>query len=325
MPAISDATGTFIPAKSFAAVALLSSIVASAAWDVDNDACGTSSLCFFQHGAKVLSNGALQASSAEKRSQRSKQPNVLFIMADDLTRDVEGLKGAHPQVQTPNIKALIDSGASFSQSYTSHPLCAPARASILMGIIGSTSGYMTNDASFSNVAAFNNVQSLPQFFSSNGYYTIGTGKIFHQVAQDDHFDEYGQDADYGPVAKDSGGHEVNHPSIPYPLRSDKNSYITAKLSDIPFDGKNKAGWYSKMGQEKTPMSYHSIYNRDQTGDEHNGAWAAAKIKNLSSRSSDAEPWFLAVGFVKPHTPFYLPDKFINMFLLNDTTASGVQG
>jgi len=113
---------------------------------------------------------------AEETGPSSARPNVLFIAIDDLN-DWVGCLGGHPDVKTPNIDRLAKRGVLFTHAYCSAPACNPSRASLLTGILPSTSGVYHNNQPWR--PAMPKAVTLPQHFMANGYHGVGRGKIFH--------------------------------------------------------------------------------------------------------------------------------------------------
>lgn len=109
--------------------------------------------------------------------QAADRPNVLFIMIEDLNNWV-GCLGGHPDVETPNIDALAQSGVLFENAYCPSPVCGPSRASILTGKLPSTSGVYLNSQHWRHIEG-DYPSSLPEYFFESGYDTYGAGKIFH--------------------------------------------------------------------------------------------------------------------------------------------------
>lgn len=121
----------------------------------------------------MISGISRQAVSADVPENR---PNVLFIAIDDLN-DWIGCLGGHPDVKTPHIDRLADRGVLFTRAYCSAPACNPSRASLLTGILPSTSGVYHNDQPWR--PALPDAVTLPRHFKDNGYLVKGRGKIFH--------------------------------------------------------------------------------------------------------------------------------------------------
>jgi len=115
------------------------------------------------------------AFSAE--SARNK-PNVLFMAIDDLN-DWVGCLGGHPDVKTPNLDRLAQRGVLFTNAHCSAPACNPSRASLMTGILPSTSGVYHNPHPWRKSPALKDAVTIPQHFMAHGYSAVGGGKIYH--------------------------------------------------------------------------------------------------------------------------------------------------
>ena len=128
-------------------------------------------------GTGLFASGCLaRLAAAQGPGPRPDRLNVLFIAIDDLN-DWTGCLGGHPDVKTPNIDRLAARGVLFSRAYCSAPACNPSRASLLTGILPSTSGVYHNNQPWRPVMP--QAVTLPQHFMANGYHVVGGGKIFH--------------------------------------------------------------------------------------------------------------------------------------------------
>ena len=243
------------------------------------------------------------------------KPNVLLIVCDDLNDYVEGL-GGHPQSQTPNIKRLSDSGVSFTQAHCTIPICAPSRSSFLTGLYPHTSGNFGFDRWDQN-EVLRNSRTMMDYFRENGYHTLGTGKLMHHLNRNE-WSEYGNAADYGPFAFD-GTERVAHPDVPAPFRDigtiDGSFGPLVNLTERTFaDGKSYS-WQTGNWQAMRPLRVDAPEDRGMTGDELNGQWAVDNLRHLANASSD-KPFFMGVGFIRPHTPLIVPQRFFDQFPLD---------
>jgi arylsulfatase A-like enzyme len=248
-------------------------------------------------------------------AQNTDKPNVLFIICDDLNDYVEGF-GGHPQTITPNIDKLEKTGVRFTNAHSNAPVCSPSRASMFTGIYPHKSNKFGFKKWYKN-PVLKNSKSIMEYLNENGYNVLGTGKIFHHGMKTI-WDEFGNRAFYGPHAF-NGIKTTGHPSGPEPFRSIGALDGTfTRLSDVPDvpatkDYPGHKGWYNNL--EQKDFRYVNENDRDLLPDEENAVWTANKIKELEQQNTDA-PFFLAVGFIRPHTPLMAPDKYFDMFPLD---------
>ena len=246
-----------------------------------------------------------------------KKLNVVLIVCDDLNDYITGIPGqtGHPQARTPHVEKLAESGVAFRRAYSNNPVCAPSRSSFLTGIYPHTSGNLFWDKWFYN-PVLKNSRTMMEHFHDNGYHVVGSGKLMHHFKKAV-WDEFEYEADYGPFVYD-GKERVAHPSVPEPYRSIgavDGSY--APLSDVPYadDDDPNTGWIYGDWDNIKPLKYRSEEDRDPTPDERNANWAAAKIREFSENKQD-KPFFLGVGFIRPHTPLHVPKKYFDLFPLD---------
>ena len=252
---------------------------------------------------------AMPGSPARCAGVRSRKPNVVMIVADDLNDYVTGM-GGHPQAKTPHLAKLAAQGVSFRRAYSNNPVCAPSRGSFFSGIYPHTSREIHFGKWFENEVLINS-RMLPEYFRENGYHTMGTGKLLHNW-RPDVWEEFGYKANYGPSAF-NGKEFVAHPSVPEPFRS--IGWVDGgfgPLSDVPtVDG--CTGWYDRpQWNVNRKLRYVSEDDRDPMPDERCAQWAVEKIRAMSEREQ-GRPFFLGVGFLRPHTPLYAPKRFFDMF------------
>jgi arylsulfatase A-like enzyme len=244
----------------------------------------------------------------------AERPNVVLIVCDDLNDYITGIPGGsgHPQAITPNMEKLAKSGVAFRRAYSNHPVCAPSRSSFLTGIYGHTSGNLFWSKWFQN-PVLKNSRSLMDHFKQNGYHVAGSGKLMHH-GKPDEWSEYKHKADYGPVVYD-GENRVAHPSVPKPfwdIGSIDGSW--GALEDVPYadDGNPESGWIYGDWSKTKPFNPEV----DPTPDERNAAWAVAKIDAFSKQKTD-EPFFLGVGFIRPHTPLHVSQSYYDKYPLDE--------
>ncbi len=270
------------------------------------------SLLFKLVSLVIISIGSGCAGELEKVNDSL--PNILFIICDDLNDSVEGM-GGHPQAKTPNINKLASEGVSFQNAHCAAPLCGPSRASLWTGIYPHKSGilgYNQNVYTWRDSPVLENAVTIFEHFAAYGYQIFTTGKIFHNNHHTAEMiwdlggkDAFAANSTFGPFAYD-GVNRVVHPSMKLPWGLNRFETF-APLSDVPnilphpepgIPGYN--GWflYDK------PFRYNGPDDRDLMPDEKSAEWAIEKL----SRKYD-KPFFLTVGFMRPHTPWIAPDEF----------------
>ena len=249
----------------------------------------------------------------------AKRPNVLLIICDDLNDSVARM-GGHPQAKTPNIDRLMDQGIRFTNAHCALALCGPARAAMLSGLYPSTTGLYDNKTPWWLVPKLRQGKGMLQYFKDHGYTLYGTGKIQHNGHEDwavwkgnDGVTRFGVRPDFGPWPGGGFGRLRSHPSMPSPIS--KRAWDSfAPLSDVPRFAQDEVnnglvgqGWWLS---DNRPFRYKSPDDRDPMPDERSARWAADQLLNHIDRK---EPFFMVVGFNRPHAPFYAPKKYFDMF------------
>lgn len=246
--------------------------------------------------------------------QASVQPNVVLIVCDDMN-DYATTLGGHPQAKTPHIDELASTGVSFRRAYSNNPICAPSRSSFFTGIYPHHSGNFSFDKWFEN-PVLKNSKTMMEYFRENGYHVVGSGKLMHHH-QGKIWSEFEHKADYGPFVFD-GKDRVAHPAVPEPFSEiGPVDGSFAPLDDVPFaeDDDPRTGWIYGTWGKTDPMRYDGPNDRDPTPDERNARWAANRLRAFAQDGS-SKPFFLAVGFIRPHTPLHVPKKYFDLFPLD---------
>lgn len=216
--------------------------------------------------------------------------NVLFIMTDDLNCNI-GAYG-HPLVKTPNIDKLAEEGRLFENAFCNFPLCGPSRASFMTGLYPEQNGVTVLRRLFRHYVP--DAITLSQHFSANGYTAARVGKIYHYdnpkgIGTDGHDDPASWDHKVNPRGRDKAEEDK--------IFSLKPGAFGATLSWLAADGKDE----------------------EQT----DGMVATESIQLLKQYKKEKTPFFLAVGFYKPHTPYVAPRKYFEMYDPSDIVVPAV--
>ena len=238
--------------------------------------------------------------------------NVLLIMCDDLN-DYEGVFGGHPQARTPNIDRLADSAVIFANACSNAPVCAPVRAAMFTGVYPHISSNYGFDKWMQN-PVLKNCKTIMGFMRENGYAAFGTGKLMHHLLGSE-WTEFGIKNYGGPLAWD-GKNPAPHSSVPKEYGSlGALDGTFASLADVPkipasADAPGYTGWWDT--NRNKPFRYVNDADRDPMRDEESAEWAVNKIRQLD-RNAGGKPFFMGVGFSKPHTALVAPQKYFDMF------------
>jgi uncharacterized sulfatase len=218
----------------------------------------------------------------------NKPRDVLFIAVDDLNTRI-GCYG-DPIAKTPNIDTLAKRGVMFRHAYCQYPLCNPSRASLMTGLRPDTLGVYDLATDFRSTTP--NALTLPQLFRNNGYFVARVGKIYH----------YGVPREIGTDGKDDAAsweYKFN------PIGRDKTEQD--KIHMVSMGGyKNTIGF---------AMAWLDIDGPDE---EQTDAKGVTETIRLLEKHKD-KPFFIAMGFFRPHTPWIAPKKYFDLYPLEKIT------
>ncbi|MGH7953077.1 MAG: sulfatase [Limisphaerales bacterium] len=230
----------------------------------------------------------------------ARKPNVLFLMSDDMRVEL-GCYASMFHAKTPNLDALAKSSVRFDRNYCQFPLCNPSRSSLLTGRNPTRTGVLGNRTAFRNLHP--DWTSLPQLFRENGYVSVRAGKIFHGGIDDPKAWDAATawtTADEGGMQSHNVGHTMDTSKIAERTARDLRSPKLAGVAADNTPGRKKA-YYSDR-----------IVVLDGNGEGHGDYRTADRtIENL--RKYKDEPFFIACGFVKPHSPPTAPQKFFDLY------------
>ncbi|MGB7323772.1 MAG: sulfatase-like hydrolase/transferase [Rubripirellula sp.] len=234
------------------------------------------------------------------------KPNVLFISIDDLN-DWQGGMGGNRQAKTPNLDKLFGQGVLFTNAHCSQAVCTASRNSLLSGIHPSTSGWYSSTSAMRKTydQVMGEHKMLPQHFRDNGYRTLAAGKVFHQGVSD--YRE--RTADFWDVT--APGYKV-----PKDLKARGEGYGGTHFYPFPRDGSQIIDRYGKKFADGNSLCYGALEREDMPGgkmyDELIADWAVDQL----SQEHD-KPFFMAVGFVRPHVPYTAPKEYFDLYDLDD--------
>jgi iduronate 2-sulfatase len=217
---------------------------------------------------------------ADVRAQSPQKLNVLYIVSDDLNNSLSCY--GHNIAKSPRIDELASRGTRFDRAYCQYPLCNPSRSSFLTGLRPDQTTVQDNAKQFREHIP--DVVTLPQLFQKAGYFVARVGKLYHygvpnQIGTDGLDDPPSWQAALNPRGRD---------------RFDEPKIFT--LTPGQFGG--TPSWLAADGEDA-----------EQT--DAIGAHMATQLLRVAA--SGDRPFFLAVGFYRPHTPYVAPKKYFEMY------------
>ncbi|QDV84437.1 sulfatase [Planctomycetes bacterium TBK1r] len=231
---------------------------------------------------RAFAIAALLLVGVANRSQAAEPPNVLFIAVDDLASTL-GCYG-DPFAKTPNIDRLAASGVCFLNAYNQLPLCNPTRASIMTGRRPDEIGVYDLDRHFRDQLP--DVVTLPQAFQKRNYLAARVGKIYHyNVPASIGTDGFDDPPSWNLTVNPKGRDKTDEALI---INAEPHRKISAALSWLAADGRDE---------------------------EQTDGMIASEAIRLMEANRD-KPFFLGVGFFRPHTPYVAPKKYFDMYPLD---------
>jgi arylsulfatase A-like enzyme len=237
---------------------------------------------------------------------KENHPNILFIAVDDMKPDL-GFYG-NSVVKTPNMDQLAEKGAIFTNNHCQQAVCGPSRASLLTGRYPDEIKVW----GFYSIRERNpGIITLPQYFKQNGYTTVNISKIFDQRTVDSYWDSISWSLTAFPRSEEE--------LIPW--FNEETGPVTTYFYQSPLV-KEKFEEYSKEAKEKglNPIQYTQKFIKPATecmdlpDDAYkDGVFAKKAISDLEMLARKDQPFFLAVGFERPHLPWTAPEKYWDLY------------
>jgi arylsulfatase A-like enzyme len=218
------------------------------------------------------------------------QPNILFIAIDDLRPEL-GCYG-NGQILSPELDKLASEGLVFNRTYCQQPICMASRASLMSGLRPDTL-HIYNCKSLEEDAP--GVLTLDQHFENNGYRIWAAGKIYHHGI--DYDVQFGND--YKKVETEQQG----------------RGYLAKESIEIV---EKYDGWYRENRNQPGGGRGPAFESPDVPDNAyHDGKMTDMAIEQLARFKSAEEPFFMAVGYKKPHLPFNAPKKYWDLYDVNE--------
>ncbi len=226
----------------------------------------------------------LTSGCSNRNSVPEDKPNVLLLIVDDLRPELPCY--GKSLVHAPSIDCLADNGMVFENAYCQYPVCGPSRCSLLTGLRPTRERFVNNSSQVDIEVP--GILPLPQWFKEQGYYTLSNGKIYH---------------DHGNVIDGMDG-----------------------WSEIPWEP--HPGFWVWLDSANRKYSHRGYKYRQETTSRLGPAWEALdvpddayptgvvtnkSIQDLQRLAERDQPFFLAVGYRKPHLPLNAPKKYWDLY------------
>lgn len=237
-------------------------------------------------------------SSCSTEDVEKRPPNILFISIDDLRPDL-GVYG-NVDIITPNIDQFADEGVTFLRTYSQAAVCAPSRASLMTGLRPDSTRVWHLGDKFRKINPA--TVTMPQYFKKFGYHTVSIGKIFHNYMPDSvSWDE----PDLRPA-------RYSAPEMWY--RDGETFYVSDSISKLQAIRREEIiakrpnayadGWNTGPAYEMADV-HDTVY--------YDGAQTELAIRTIRRLKDQNEPFYLGLGYFRPHLPFTAPKKYWDLY------------
>jgi iduronate 2-sulfatase len=233
--------------------------------------------------------------SCNSEGESKKPYNVLFIAVDDLRTELNCYGATH--IHSPNIDRLAASGVRFTGAYVQQSICMASRASLMTGYRPERHGIYTGEPVHDLVPG---VVTMNKLFAQNGYATSGFGKIYHFT--NDQLEQFGD--------------EFMDPTEKWPGRG---YYTDEAIEQMKYNESHPVK--GRNHQDRGPAYEWADVPDSAYIDGYNTEYALRKLK---SYKREGKPFFMAIGFHKPHLPFIAPKMYWDLYPLESVMQPEIQ-
>lgn len=240
---------------------------------------------------------------------QQKQKNILFIAVDDL----KPLLNVYGQTQmvTPNFDRLAKNGVIFENAEVQQAVCGPSRASVMTGTYPDRTKVWDLHTDFRESAP--ELISMPEYLVSNGYETTAIGKIYHKGSVAAGHDSKSWSVPH--IQPDNFDPKYGEPAFGYYQSSETKSKMLELMKEAAEKGMKKENPQRNYAFKRLKPSTECVDVSDEAYQD--GIYTVEAIKKLKSLSAGNKPFFLGVGFQRPHLPFVAPKKYWDLYKRED--------
>ncbi|MDI9364114.1 MAG: sulfatase [Flavobacterium sp.] len=264
-------------------------------------------LCLFVTSLALMPFASQAQQNVDKNA--ASKPNVLFIAIDDL-KPILGCYG-NTLVKTPNIDRLAKMGTVFLSNYCQQAVCGPTRASVMTGMRPDHTKVWDLKTKMRDVNP--DIISLPQYLISQGYTTAGVGKIYHPSCVDKKSDAPSWSIPFFKATAADYANDLGLPALKHYQSIDIKNALTSNGKGIKDNPKseNVSDDAESLGSGKRGPATECLNLPDNAYED--GTSANIGKAQLIALTKAEKPFFLAVGFHKPHLPFVAPKKYWDLY------------
>ncbi|SNR78014.1 Arylsulfatase A [Lutibacter agarilyticus] len=263
----------------------------------------------------MLILGSCKTKEESVKLTNSKPKNILFIAVDDL-KPLLNVYGEN-QMHTPNIDRLAKMGTIFTNAHVQQAVCGPSRASVMTGMYPDNTKVWDLDTNFRESAP--ELMSMPEYLITQGYETSATGKIYHDNST-------------------SSGHDAKSWSIPHsnpnyfdkkygpPAYGTYQNPNTKRLIKIYEEEAKEKGFNNKQQRKYVDKRIRPSTECVDVSDEayRSGLFPIEGVRKMDKMLETGKPFFLGIGFRKPHLAFVAPKKYWDLYKREDIKLSEPQ-
>ena len=237
-----------------------------------------------------------QAILSASETDQTEPPNVLFIAVDDLRPEL-GCYGSNV-AKSPNIDRFAETAVTFTRAFCQQAVCNPSRASLMTGLRPDTIKVWDLQTDFRKTTP--NAVTLTQQFMKHGYHAVGIGKIFHNNIQD-------------PLSwSETKLNVANYPFDPDAVYRAEENVAWLENRKAELIARNDLRRVDQFG--KWYLKHVATENVDLPDDAYfDGAQTTIAIDKIKKLATDEKPFFMAVGYYRPHLPFNVPKRYWDMY------------
>jgi len=236
---------------------------------------------------------------------QSKPKNILFIAIDDLKPLLSNY--GHSEMHTPNFDRLAKMGVTFTHAYVQQAVCGPSRASVMTGTPPDRTRVWDLHTNFREASP--DLVSMPEYLISQGYETTAIGKIYHKSSTSPGHD--GKSWSIPHIIPDYFDPAYGTPAFSYYQKPETKKRMHELIQEAKSKGITKNGKIRTYVFKRLKPSTEMADVPDEAYQD--GLYTVEALKRMKKLAKGDKPFFLGVGFQRPHLPFVAPKKYWNLY------------